>query len=96
MLGIVGFYGSQELSLGQSIVLIGHANVPKNVFISLFRNEQATWKLCSIVIRPCRDDFKLFGVGMIVHFEVPSIEFPALEHNMFHQSTNLIVVWIER
>ena len=95
MLGIECFYRCEELLFSQSVILIGHTDIPKNILITRLRNEQSTRQLHFIIIRPGGYDFKLLFLGMVVHFKVSSVELATLKHHMLYQSCQFVFIRVE-
>ncbi len=68
VVGIVFVDRCQKFLLGKRIILIRHTSSTGYIYLSL-RNELVAGELHIIVIRPYRDDFKLTGLAVEIHFE---------------------------
>ena len=104
VLRIVRVDGRQVFLLGKRVVLVGHADVPEDIFVTGFRYEVPAGKLHVVVIRPNGDDLELPGVAVVIHLEIVGAvlllakagQFAAfLERDAFHLSAKLVVVGVE-
>ena len=104
VLRVVRVDGRQVFLLGKRVVLVGHTDVPEDIFVTGFRYEVPAGKLHVVVIRPDGDDLELPGVTVKVHLEIVGAvlllakagQFAAfLERDAFHLFAKLVIVGVE-
>ena len=106
MVGIVFLHGRGKLRLRQGVILLGHADVPWDIFITRFRHQHATRQLrCAVLVWPDGYELELPGVGVPVRLKIicaivlipqATEVAPLLKRDAHHLSDHQIIVGIKR